>query len=530
MQRNNLLPLLLLSLLFSFGACQQDSTDRPPPRPNILFAISDDQSFPHAGAYGCTWVRTPAFDRVAKEGLLFNQAFTPNPKCSPSRACILTGRNSWQLEEATNHVPFFPAKFKTFPEVLQEQGYFVGRTGKGWAPGVAEKDGQPRELIGPNYVEHKTEPPARYISDNDYAENFRSFLAARDTTQPFFFWYGAVEPHRRYEFQAGITKGNKQLSDVTEVPPFWPENDTVRTDMLDYAYEIEHFDRHLDRMLQLLEAEGLLENTIVVVTSDNGMPFPRVKGQVYEYDNHLPLAIRWGKGIKNPGRTIDDYVNFIDFAPTFLELAGITEVQSGMQPITGKSLREIFVSTESGKLSDHRNFVLIGKERHDIGRPNDEGYPVRGIIRGNMAYTINFKPERWPAGNPETGYLNTDGSPTKTFILNERRRQGQSRYWQLNFGKRPAEELYDLSRDPYCLNNLAGEAELDAKKAELKALLFAELQKQGDPRVLGNGDVFDRYPYAHSTTADFYERFKKGEELQAGWVNPGDFEKEEMVE
>ncbi|MCP3930764.1 MAG: sulfatase [Bacteroidetes bacterium] len=526
MRTNHIFWLLILIVSTIFGSCQQKNGNPEDNRPNILFAISDDQSYPHAGAYGCSWVKTPAFDRIAQEGILFNQAFTPNAKCSPSRACILTGRNSWQLEEATNHVPFFPEKFKTFPEVLLEHGYFVGRTGKGWAPGVAEKDGKPRDLIGKNYTEQTLVPPAKHISNNNYAENFRSFLEEKEDKQPFFFWYGATEPHRRYEFQSGINKGKKKLSDITEVPAFWPDNDTVRTDMLDYAFEIEHFDKHLSEMLKLLEEEGLLENTIVVVTSDNGMPFPRIKGQIYEYDNHLPLAIRWGKGINSPGRTIDDYVNFIDFAPTFLEMAGISTVKSGMQSITGKSLYEFFNTSKSGIVSENRNFVLIGKERHDVGRPKDEGYPVRGIIQGNYAYTINFKPDRWPAGNPETGYLNTDGSPTKTYILNERRRERKSYFWDLNFGKRAEEELYDISQDPFCLNNLASENNLAARKSELKTLLFAELKKQEDPRILGKGAIFDNYQYANPSTAGFYERYNSGEEMKAGWVNPGDFEKE----
>ena len=522
--------LLILYLIFMtvLTSCKNEQEIKKVERPNILFAISDDQSFPHAGAYGCTWVKTPAFDRVAKEGLLFNQAFTPNAKCSPSRACILTGRNSWQLEEATNHVPFFPEKFKTFPEVLAEEGYLVGRTGKGWAPGVAQKDGQPRDLIGKNFIEHKLEPPAKFISDNDYAANFEAFLTANNQNQPFFFWYGAIEPHRRYEYQAGINKGGKKLSDITEVPAFWPDIDSVRTDMLDYAFEVEHFDQHLEKMLASLAQKGLLENTIVIVTADNGMPFPRIKGQMYAYDNHLPLAIRWGKGIQNPGRKIDDYVNFIDFAPTFLALAGIAPIASGMQPITGKSLLEIFNSEQSGKVTVDRNFVLIGKERHDVGRPNDEGYPVRGIIQGNYALTLNFESNRWPAGNPETGYLNTDGSPTKTVILNERRREGKSKFWDLNFGKRPAEELYNIQADPWCVRNLSNTSDLAAKKSELKALLVAELKKQGDPRILGQGAIFDNYQYAHPSSENFHKRFTNGEEMKAGWVNASDFEKEKI--
>src|SRR5687767_8709722 len=112
-------------------------SSQQPARPNVLFAIADDWSFGHAGAYGARWVRTPAIDRVAREGLLFSRAYTPNAKCAPSRSILLTGRQSWQLEEAANHVPFFPLKFKTWVEALDDNGYFAGMTGKGWGPGVA---------------------------------------------------------------------------------------------------------------------------------------------------------------------------------------------------------------------------------------------------------------------------------------------------------------------------------------------------------------------------------------------------------
>ena len=130
-------------------------------RPNILFAIADDWSFGHAGAYGCKWVKTPAFDRVAREGILFSRAYTPNAKCAPSRAIILTGRNSWQLEEAANHMNFFPAKYRGWVETLAENGYEVGYTGKGWGPGIArDEKGKKRQLTGIAFSRNKA-PTAR---------------------------------------------------------------------------------------------------------------------------------------------------------------------------------------------------------------------------------------------------------------------------------------------------------------------------------------------------------------------------------
>lgn len=511
----------LLFLLLSFLGCKQTSKESSP---NILFAIADDASWKHFGAYGCDWVKTPAFDKVAKSGILFTRAYTPNAKCAPSRACILTGRNSWQLEEACNHSPLFPSKFKTYAEVLKENGYWVGSVAKGWAPGdPGEIDGMKRELTGPKFDEYKTTPPTSGINRIDYARNFEDFLEKRPKGQPFCFWYGSTEPHRVYEFESGIKLGGKNRNEIDEVPTFWPDVDTIRTDMLDYAFEIEYFDSHLQKMLEKLDEISELENTIVVVTADNGMPFPRIKGQVYEYSNHLPLAIMWPKGIKNPGRVVHDFVNFIDFAPTFLEVSGIDSKNAGMMPITGKSLTDIFTSGKEDLVNPDRNFVLVGKERHDVGRPNDEGYPVRGILQENYLYLHNYKPDRWPTGNPETGYLNCDGSPTKTYILDTRRKKGIMEYWQLNFGQRVEEELYNIKEDPFCMKNLAELTEYIDLKETLKNEMAEKLTQQGDPRILGMGDIFDNYEY-QGAVQNYYNRFMAGENVPAGWVNKSDYD------
>jgi arylsulfatase A-like enzyme len=496
----------------------------PAKHPNILFCLADDATYLHMGAYGCKWVKTPGFDRVANEGVLFTHAYTPNAKCAPSRSSILTGRNSWQLKEAANHFCYFPAEFKTYAETLGENGYFVGSTGKAWAPGDQGKiDGKPRELAGPKYDQKKLVPPTSEISNNDYTANFKDFLSKRPQDKPFCFWFGSLEPHRSYEFKSSITKGGKNIKDIDIVPSFWPDNENVRIDMLDYAFELEHFDHHLEKMLAELEKQGLLENTIVVVTADNGMPFPRAKGQEYEYSNHLPLAVMWKAGIAKPGRKVDDYVSFIDLAPTFLEAAGIDQEKTGMKSITGTSIMDILKANESGKVTNYRNSVLVGKERHDIGRPNDEGYPIRGIFKNDMLYLINFKTDRWPAGNPETGYLNVDGSPTKTECIVARKTPKTLKYWQWSYGKREAEELYDVKKDPFCLHNLVKEPKLESIKQQLRDEMFDRLKDQHDPRVLGFGDIFDKYLYSGKEKG-FYEQWKSGNFTIPGWVNATDFD------
>lgn len=515
---------LLCSLLLI--ACENETEEAVSKTPNILFAIMDDATYLHMSAYGCEWVNTPNFDRVAKNGLLFNNAYTPNAKCAPSRSCILTGRNSWQLEEAANHWPYFPEKFKVFTEVLAENGYAVASTGKGWAPGIAKyADGSNRNLMVNTFSQIKTTPPTSKISNVDYAANFTAFLDQKGE-EPFFFWYGGLEPHRGYEYGSGIAKGGKSLAQVpdSDVFDFWPAVDSVKTDLLDYAFEIEYFDKQLGKMLDTLEARGELSNTLVVITADNGMPFPRVKGQEYEYSNHLPLAVMWADGIEHRGRKIDDFISFIDFAPTFLEVAGISTNATGMQTLTGRSFTDILFSEKNGQVDAGRDFVLIGKERHDIGRPNDGGYPIRGIVKNGKLLLHNFETDRWPGGNPETGYLNCDGGPTKTIVLNSVYNPAENQYWKWSFGKRPENELYDLENDPDCMVNLAFSEENQELLASMRNDLMGRLKEQGDPRLFGNGATFDQFQYADQKGVNFYERYFKGEALGWGWVNATDFQ------
>lgn len=491
-------------------------------RPNILFAIADDWSYGHASAYGCKWVNTPNFDRVAREGLLMNRAFTPNAKCAPSRATILTGRYSWQLEQAGNHMAIFPAKFGGFMERLAADGYVAGYTGKGWGPGIAnDADGRKRAITGKSYTARKAPPPTRAISSLDYAGNFQDFLAEVPADAPWVFWYGTTEPHRGYEFKSGQRLG-KSLSDIDRVPAYWPDTEATRHDMLDYAIEVEHYDTHLGRILAALEASGQLDNTMIVATSDHGMPFPRVKGHAYEHSNHIPMAVRWPAGIKQPGREVNSFVNFTDLAPTFLEAAGIGEPGPIMQPLSGTSMFDLFASQPNAS----RDHVLVGKERHDVGRPNDVGYPIRGIRKGDLLLIENFETTRWPAGNPETGYLNCDGSPTKSLVLDMRRDGQSSTFWQLCFGRRPSLEFYDVAADPDCVQNLAQDPAYASQIEALQQQMITELKAQGDPRMDGNGGVFDAYRYSDNKTQRFYERFMSGEKVKAGWVNPTDFEDE----
>ena len=272
------LATILLSLAAGAVATAADDD-----RPNILIMISDDQSFPHASAYGSKMVETPNFDRIAREGILFNKAFCAAPGCSPSRAALLTGRHIWQIEHAGTHASSFHKKYRTFMDLLADAGYATGYTGKGWGPGNFKVGGRTQNPAGPNFGAKR----------GNYADGFRRFLDQRPEGKPFCFWFGSSDPHRGYAKGSGRESG-KQLAQA-EVPPFLPDTPEIRDDLLDYAFEVERFDRDCGKMLELLRDTGEFENTLIIVTSDNGMPFPYAKANCTDSGIHLPLAISWKK-------------------------------------------------------------------------------------------------------------------------------------------------------------------------------------------------------------------------------------------
>ncbi|MDF1815946.1 MAG: sulfatase [Verrucomicrobiales bacterium] len=465
-------------------------------RPNILFIIADDASRDSFGAYGSTYVKTPGFDRIAKEGVLFTQAYNCNPKCAPARACLLTGRYSWQLEESCNHNPFMSEKWKFYPWLLEESGYSIGYTGKGWGPGIWKGQDASRSMdkanpAGRPFNEISKKPPYQGISSVDYAANFEAFLNQAAEDQPFCFWLGTKEPHRGYGLDNWKLDG-RDLSEVT-VPDYFPDNETIRGDLADYAIEVEWFDTHIVRALAHLEKKGLLENTLIIATSDHGMPFPRVKGQIYDDGFHVPFAARWGEKIK-PGRTVTDFITFPDLAPTLMEIAGVPAPGQ----MTGQSFLPQLVAQNSGRIDPDRSFTLLGKERHDIGRTDGEllsvAYPARAIRNDDFLYVRNFAPHRWPGCDPELGLLNCDNSPTKSYLTGLTKDSPEYHYYEKAFGKRPGEELYDMQADPDCVTNLAGNPQYRETMAALWAQLESSLKAQGDPRVLGKGDIFDFYP------------------------------------
>lgn len=444
------------------------------PRPNILFALADDWSWQSALAIDELGLALPAFDRVRRSGVTFNNAFVAAPTCTTSRSSILTGRPPWQLEEAANLASILRAKFAVYPELLETVGYVVGFSGKGWAPGQLAPVGRTRNPAGDAY------------------KDFGEFLGKRKAGAPFCFWLGSADPHRPFAKGQGRAAG---VSMKGKLPPYLADSAAVRDDIADYMWAAQRFDSQVGAALKALEAAGELDNTLVVVTGDNGWAFPRGKATLYDAGTHVPLAAMWPARIK-PGQTTEALVSLTDLPATFLDAAGVPKPAA----MTSVSLLPLMTTGKAPHTA-----VITAMERHMDGRTQGGwGYPMRALRTQRYLYIRNFKPDRWPAGDPPRKPVDTAALETRVFAAYADIDQGPAKAWMAQhpddpaskaaLGKRPAQELYDVKADPYEMHNLAGDPARAALLKSLDAQLMAELRRLADPRLGANPDVFDQYP------------------------------------
>lgn len=451
-----------------------EATKVTPSRPNILYILADNFFWNHLGAYGCKAIASPNFDRIAREGVLFTNAFCCAPSCSPSRAAMLTGQDIWRLEEGGNLWGTLPAKFRVYPDLLEQSGYWVGYAGKGYAPGSDMAGGRKRNPAGPEF--------------NDFGD----FLLQRPAGKPFAFWYGGEDQN---QLDAPVLKEGVDLSNL-KIPGYLPDCEAVRNDFYQYFQRLRKFDSMIGTLRRQVEATGELENTLIVISADNGIDQPRGYPNLYDAGTREFLAIRWGNQIPK-GRTVTDFVLLKDLAPTFLEAAGLPVPPE----MTGKSLLPILRSAKSGQVDQQRTFVVFARERHAWARRGGLGYPMRAIRTERYLYIRNYEPARWPAGDPDfnariQGYFgDIDRCESKWYIYENRNNQKFSQSFQLIFGKRPAEEIFDVKADPDQLHNLAENPSFMDVKARLSAQMRAYLISTEDPRETGRTPKWDTYEY-----------------------------------
>jgi N-sulfoglucosamine sulfohydrolase len=502
-------------------------------RPNILFAFADDWGR-YASAYAkidgpgtiSDAVRTPNFDRVAREGVLFRSAFVSAPSCTPCRSAILSGQHFWRTGRASIlRGAVWDYSNPAYPLLLRDAGYHLGETYKVWSPGTPvdapygagqhayEKAGSRFNQFSQNVTamvaQGRTIDAAKQVLYDEVRGNFDAFLADRKSGQPFCYWFGPTNVHRKW------TKGSgKKLWGIDpdqlkgKMPAFLPDVPEVREDLADYLGEAQAFDAALGLLLARLAEVGELDNTLVVVSGDHGAPgFPHGKCNLYDFGSSVSLAIR-GPGV-TAGRVVDDLITLPDLAPTFLEAGGVTPPSV----MTGRSLVSLLRSTQSGRVEAARDAVYIGRERHVEGARSDfMPYPQRAIRTHDFLYIVNFRPDRWPLGDPyrlegqnpptveelteetRVSLPDEDAGPTKAWLVGMRNDPKWKAHFDWVYGKRPREELYDLKSDPQQTKNVAAEPRYATQRAGLERRLMDELKRTGDPRLVDNGRFYETPP------------------------------------
>jgi len=503
-------------------------------RPNILFLFADDW-----GRYASLLaeidgpgsindvVRTPTIDRIAKQGVFFRNAHVSAPSCTPCRSALLTGRHFWQT--GTGSIlqgAVWNDALPSFPVLLRDAGYGVGYSHKVWGPGRPSNSpytkqeafnrrggrvNQFSQAVTKMTAAGTPREEAKAAILEEVRGNFRDMLEACPQGSPFCYWFGPTNVHRKW-----IKGSGKDLWDINpddlqgKLPAFLPDVPEVRQDLADYFGEIAAWDASVAVLLDELESQGLADNTLIVISGDHGAPgFPHGKCNLYDFGTGVCLSIT-GPGVTG-GRVVDDMVSLIDLAPTFLEAAGLGVPDT----MTGRSLWPVLASDKSGQVDPSRTHVFTGRERHvENARADYTPYPQRAIRTHNHVFIRNFRPDRWPLGDPyrlEDGPEPTvdelenntratlpdeDAGPTKAWLVGVRESEAWQPLFEKVYGKRPAAELYDLKADADEMNNLAEDPRAAGLRADLERKLMAELERTGDPRLVKAGEFYETPPMA----------------------------------
>ncbi len=542
------LPALLLTLLAASGFALS-----APQRPNILFFFADDwgrfaRVYAEYGNLAGTnsLLRTPNLDRLAKEGVLFRNAHVNAPSCTPCRSSLLSGQHFWRTGRgAILQGAVWDEAIPTYPLLLRDAGYHLGKSYKVWSPGspadapyggqmhAFEKAGRAFNNFSENATDlvakGATVEAARAKLLEEVRGNFRAMLAAKAADQPFAYWFGPTNTHRAWVRGSGQKLWGLDPDALKgKLPAFLPDVPVVREDLADYLGEVQALDAAMGVLLEELDRAGERGKTLIAVSGDHGAPgFPHGKCNLYGFGTGVSLIVA-GAGVKG-GRVVDDMVTLPDLAPTFLEAGGVKPPAV----MTGRSLWNVLQSDRQGLVDPARTWVVAGRERHvEIARPDYSPYPQRALRTLDHVLIVNFKPDRWPLGDPyrldgadeptfaelaQTTFVtlpDDDAGPTKAWFVGARKSPEWSALFEKFYGRRPMFELYDLRQDPHEMNNVAESPAYAAVRKEMTDRLFTILRETGDPRMLEDGKYFETPPLAGPLPKQEQKRLPGGQPVK----------------
>jgi arylsulfatase A-like enzyme len=541
---------LLLTLIAASGFALS-----APQRPNILFFFADDWGrfariyAEHGNLAGTNaLLRTPNLDRLAKEGVLFRNAHVNAPSCTPCRSSLLSGQHFWRTGRgAILQGAVWDESIPTYPLLLRDAGYHLGKSYKVWSPGspadapyggqqhAFEKSGRAFNNFSENATDlvakGATVEAARGKLLEEVRGNFRAMLAAKAADQPFAYWFGPTNTHRDWVRGSGQKLWGLDPDALKgKLPAFLPDVPVVREDLADYLGEVQALDAAMGVLLEELDRAGERSKTLIAISGDHGAPgFPHGKCNLYGFGTGVSLIVA-GPGVRG-GRVVDDMVTLPDLAPTFLEAGGVKPPAV----MTGRSLWNVLQSDRQGQVDPARTWVVAGRERHvEVARPDYSPYPQRALRTLDHVLIVNFKPERWPLGNPyrldgkdeptfdevaQTTFVtlpDDDAGPTKAWFVGARKSPEWSALFDKFYGRRPMFELYDLKTDPHEMNNVAESPAYAAVRKEMTERLFTILRETGDPRMTDEGKYFETPPLAGPLPKQEQKRLPGGQAAKKG--------------
>ncbi|MCB0668016.1 MAG: sulfatase [Saprospiraceae bacterium] len=405
-----------LTLIFLFGVISLTTSQST--RPNIIYIIADDVGWGDLGCYGSNVAQTPNIDKLAREGIKFENAFLTASSCSPSRCSIITGRYPHNTGAAELHFPL-PESQIPFPLLLKNAGYYSVQAGKSHFGEAALR-----------CFDHAYEMEDAGVGGE---ERWVRCLQERPKDKPIFAWFAAIDAHRDWQFD---DKGTTPALDAIQVPPFLVDCEQTRQDLAAYHHEISRWDYYVGEVIKELERQGILDNTVVIIMSDNGMPFPRAKTRVYDSGMKTPLIIKW-KGKIPSGTESNSLVSAVDIAPTIIDIAGVDMPEY----FQGRSFARLFVAPDL----PFRRFVYAEHNWHDY-----EAHE-RMIRSQTFMYVRNNRPQLTNGGPADSKRSLSQAA------LDSVKLAGKLTAAQLDnyIAPRAHEELFQVSRDPVQLLNLA---------------------------------------------------------------------------
>lgn len=449
--------LILVAVILTAGVWNAQAQKKKTQSPNIVFIVSDDHSAPFLSSYGYPQIKTPNIDRLAKEGIRYNRAYTTAPQCVLSRAAIMTGRNTLDIQMTRFSAPL-DASVISYPELLRKGGYYTGLLGRNF-----HLDGNRRvpetvavlEKYGLETFKNRVDYLNASGNRDSIFQQYTEFLDKVPKGKPFFVQVGYSDPHRIYN-----AKDFEPDPATLTLPEHWPDTKGVRADFAAYLGEIQRLDSDVGRVLDDLDKRGLSGNTLVVFIGDNGGALLRGKGTLYDLGIHVPLIIRH-PGLIKAGQVSDALVSGIDIAPTFLSVAGVPVPKE----ITGNSLTKGF--SDSGFAGHDYIFALRGA--HGQGLPTNSSNFDLGRTIFNKKYKLIYN-AIW-----QIPYHPVDFAGQPFWLeLKQQNAEGKldEKYSKLLFAeRRKMFEIYDLEADPSETNNLSGQAAVKDIEHDLKARL-----------------------------------------------------------